>query len=108
MHSLDVIVVCNVAQVHKEFDGAVDEGDLNVARQIAKANPDLYVQDGRRRVPSGAFQVVAVASDGTLICEDETGRYNCGETLEEFGPHNLFQNESRMIERTYRDEGGEA
>jgi hypothetical protein len=36
------------------------------------------------------FRVVGIDADGGLICEDADGaRYNCGETLEEFGVSNL-------------------
>ena len=52
MHSLDVIHERNAEQVVKEFTAAVEGDNYILARKIAKANPDLYWQDGRRRVPS--------------------------------------------------------
>lgn len=41
------------------------------------------------------FEVIGVDTDGGLICKDvQTGElYNCGETLEEFGAHNLTEGE---------------
>lgn len=35
------------------------------------------------------MRVVGVDTDGCLVCEDRGEVYNCGETLEEFGAHNL-------------------
>ena len=49
MHSLEVIEARDVHAVIREFDEAVADGDHALARQIAKANPDLYTHDGRIR-----------------------------------------------------------
>ena len=49
MHSLEVIHERNVEQVFKETREALFNEDLETVRAIAKANPDLFVQDGRVR-----------------------------------------------------------
>ena len=52
MHSLEVIHDRNVKQVYKEMRDALAEDSVqgyDRARRIAKANPDLFVQDGRVR-----------------------------------------------------------
>ena len=49
MHSLEVIYARDVHAVVKEFGEALADGDHALARQIAKANPDVYTHDGRRR-----------------------------------------------------------
>ena len=50
MHSLEVIHTRNVEQVYKEMREALaedsEQGYIR-ARRIAKANPDLFVQNGR-------------------------------------------------------------
>ena len=48
MHSLEVIHTRDIHAVIREFDEAVADGDHTLARQIAKANPDVYTHDGRR------------------------------------------------------------
>lgn len=45
-------------------------------------------------------EVIGTDTDGSLICRaDEDGEiYNCGETLEEYGVHNLRPHELRRLE----------
>ena len=52
MHSLEIIHTRNAEQVYKEMRDALAEDSVQGyarARRIAKANPDLFVQDGRVR-----------------------------------------------------------
>ena len=52
MHSLEVIQARNVAAVYRAMGEAIAEDSVSGylrARQIAKANPDLYLHDGRRQ-----------------------------------------------------------
>ena len=52
MHSLEMIVARNVQHVHAAMRAVLAEDTLagyERARRIAKANLDLYVQDGRLR-----------------------------------------------------------
>ena len=52
MHSLEVIHARDVHAVIKEYHEALADGDeagLIRARNIAKANPDVYTHDGRKK-----------------------------------------------------------
>lgn len=65
MHSLEAIHSRNDQQVHKELREALADGDLGLARAIAKANPDLYAQNGQRRYH--------VDEDGDVRYQDDGG-----------------------------------
>ena len=52
MHSLEIIHARDVHAVVKEYHEALADGDaagLARAQRIAKANPDVFTHDGRRR-----------------------------------------------------------
>lgn len=49
MHSLETLEALNAKQVHKECREALANEDVQRVRDIAKANLDLFVQDGRVR-----------------------------------------------------------
>jgi hypothetical protein len=44
------------------------------------------------------MQVIGLDRDGEVLCYDpEEGIYNCGETLAQFGPDSLFDEERVML-----------
>ena len=45
------------------------------------------------------FEVVGKDNDGSLVCWDAVSKqpYNCGETLDEFGEHNLTPTELKRV-----------
>ncbi len=51
------------------------------------------------RTRSGNFTVIGTDTDGCLVCRDHdtNEEYNCGETLEEFGPQNLTEEERKTL-----------
>lgn len=49
MHDLTTIQRRNRDQVYKECREALAREDFELVRKIARANPDLFVQDGRER-----------------------------------------------------------
>lgn len=49
MHSLDTLNRRNIEQVYKEMREALRDEDFDLVHRIARANPDLFVFDGRVR-----------------------------------------------------------
>jgi len=44
------------------------------------------------------MQVIGIDGDGCLICRDESGEFNCGETVAEFGIENLTEAERLALQ----------